>query len=563
MALLFSSVITEFGLDKQLIFLSKNYSKQRLFKIFSALLIIIVFSCKSDDSTLPMEIDFDGDGVMDDQEILDGTNKNNPCDPIRSSGYAGYDIKNTVWSTADCDGDGINNADELENSTDPYFSDTQDTDGDGIADSQEIINGTSENDPCDPVQNPGYIGFNVLNVIWTAADCDGDGISNADEIVNSTDPYFDDTLDTDGDGIPDTQEVSDNTDQNDPCDPVQSEGYEGYDMLNAVWMDADCDGDGVNNGDEIIADTDPYNDDTVYAIPEFLQKLSELQLFDGNLSDLKFNKTVHEYSLSTPLFTDYSYKLRSIAIPKGEQMVYNGEGLLLFPDNSVITKTFYYFNDERDPSLGKRIIETRVLIKKNGNWQVGNYFWNDEQTEAFLDQAPHTVQINWIDNLGADRMVNYEVPSRNQCFQCHDNYGITLPIGPKARALNFVYNGNNQIQYLVNNELLNGAPDVSQIESLPDWSDESLSLEERARAYLDVNCAHCHQPGGFYNIGSGDTFELRFETSFDDSNIYDQRINIQNRIISDFPNYGMPFIGTTVIHAEGVSLINDYIDSLN
>lgn len=563
MAFLYSSFSFKFGLNKQLFFLFKSFSKQRFFNFFWALLIIIAFSCKSDDSTLPVEIDSDGDGVIDNQEIMDGTNKNNPCDPVRSSGYVGYDAQNTVWSAADCDGDGINNADELENSTDPYFSDIQDSDGDGIADSQEIINGTSENDPCDPIQNPGYIGFDNLNVIWTAADCDGDGIINADEIENSTDPYFDDTFDTDGDGISDTREVLDNTDLNDPCDPAQSEGYEGYDMLNAIWNAADCDGDGVINEDEIIADTDPYFDDTVYAIAEFLQKLSELQLFEGNLSDLKFNKTVHEYSLSTPLFTDYSYKLRSIAIPKGEQMTYSGEGLFLFPNNSIITKTFYYFNDERDPSLGKRIIETRVLIKKNGNWQGGNYFWNDEQTEAFLDQAPHTVPINWIDNLGVNRMVNYKVPSRNQCFLCHDNNGVAMPIGPKARALNFEYNGRNQIQYLIDNGLLSGAPDLSQIVSLPDWSDDTLLLEQRARAYLDVNCAHCHQPGGFYNVNNGDTFDLRFETSFEDSNIFDQRLNIQNRMNSNITNFFMPFIGTTVIHTEGVSLINDYIDSLN
>ncbi|MGB5355254.1 MAG: hypothetical protein WBN11_01035, partial [Eudoraea sp.] len=338
----------------------------------------------------------------------------------------------------------------------------------------------------------------------------------------------------------------------------------GYDILNAVWTAADCDGDGVTNGDEINAETDPYYDDTVYAIPEFLEKLSELKLFEGNISDLKFNKTVHEYSISTPLFTDYSYKLRSIALPKGGQMVYNGEGLFLFPDNSIITKTFYYLNDERNPSLGKKIIETRVLIKKNGNWEVGNYFWNDEQNEAFLDPTSHNVSINWIDNLGANRMVNYRVPSNNECFVCHNNNAMPIPIGPKARALNFEYNGKNQIQYFVENGLLSGAPDISQIVALPDWSDNSLLLEERARAYLDVNCAHCHQPGGLFNINNGDTFELSFESSFDDSNIYEYRLNIQYRMNTDMTDFFfMPYIGTTIIHAEGVSLINEYINSLN
>ena len=114
----------------------------------------------------------------------------------------------------------------------------------------------------------------------------------------------------------------------------------------------------------------------------------------------------------------------------------------------------------------------------------------------------------------------------------------------------------------MDNELLTGAPDVSQIAVLPDWSDDSIVLEERARAYLDVNCAHCHQPGGSYNLNFGDMFEFRFETSFENSNIYDSRVEIQNRINTQIPSYFMPLIGATVIHTEGVELINAYIDSL-
>jgi len=148
------------------------------------------------------------------------------------------------------------------------------------------------------------------------------------------------------------------------------------------------------------------------------------------------------------------------------------------------------------------------------------------------------------------------------CLQCHSKNGSTTPIGPKPRALNFIYKGNNQIQYFVDNGLLTGTPDVSQIAVLPDWTDTSLLLEDRARAYLDVNCAHCHQPGGSYNINYGDSFEFRFETSFEDSNIYEARVAIQDRMNTQIPSYFMPLLGTTVIHAEGVALIDAYIESL-
>ena len=371
-------------------------------------------------------------------------------------------------------------------------------------------------------------------------------------------------IDTDGDGIMDDREVKNGTNKNDPCDPVQNTTYSLYDPLNLMWSNSDCDNDAITNGDELTSNTNPYGDpvDTIYAVPEFLPILSELQLFQGNLSGLQFNTGVHEYGLSTPLFSDYARNLRAVSIPNGEKMAYDGAGLLLFPNNTIFSKTLYYLNDERNPALGRKIVETQILIKKDGLWKVGNYLWNEEQTEAFLDDGAHTVQIDWIDALGNDRTVNYKVSSQSICFQCHNNNGSTGPIGPKSRALNFVHNGKNQIQYFKDNGLLTGAPDVSLIEVLPDWADTSLLLGDRARAYLDMNCAHCHQPGGSYNVSHDDTFEFRFETSFEDSNIYQKRVVIRERINTQTANFFMPYIGTTMPHTEGVDLINEYIESL-
>ena len=439
-----------------------------------------------------------------------------------------------------------------------------DTDGDGILDKQEIANGTNKNNACDPPQNSGYTGFDSTNALWSASDCDSDGITNGNEISNSTDPYVDEVTDTDGDGITNHEEELAGTDVNDSCDPVQDSGYTGHNASNTLWSTADCDGDGVTNGDEISNSTDPYLDDTVFAIPEFLPKLSELLLFQGDMFDLELNSTVHEYSLTTKLYTDYAYKLRSISIPDGTQMVYNGEGLLSFPDNTILTKTFYYFNDERDPSLGKKIIETRVLIKQNGSWEMGNYLWNDEQTDAILSLEGPVVPVNWIDNVGANRSVDYRVPIMHNCIQCHDNGGMNKPIGPKVRAMNFVHNGTNLIQNFKDIGLLSGAPDIAQIETLPTWSDDSFTLEERARAYMDINCAHCHQPNGLHDSNMGVRPDLRYETTFNDSNIEGFKADIRNRVNTP-PAFGpsMPLVGITELHVEGVQLIQDYIDSLN
>lgn len=438
-----------------------------------------------------------------------------------------------------------------------------DTDGDGIFDEQEILNGTNRNNPCDPKQNSGYTGFNANNSTWLAADCDTDGITNAQELSDQTDPFVDEAKDTDGDGVPDFQEVANGTDKENPCDPAQDENYEGYNASSTAWSNSDCDADGITNGDEVVNSTNPYLDDTVYAVAQFLPKLSELNLFKGNPSDLITNSTTHEYSLSTPLYSDYALKFRTISLPEGAQMTYSDDGLLQFPDGTVISKTFYYLNDERDPSLGKKLIETRLLIKTNASWNMGNYLWNETQTDAVFSNSAPSVDVDWIDANGRNRTVNYKVPFAINCTQCHNVNDAPKPIGPKARNLNFSYNGQNQIQYFVDRELLTGAPDISQIERLPDWMDSSFTLEERTRAYMDVNCAHCHQPGGLRSSNVPDRPDLRYETTFEDSKIFDYRLDIRSRVETS-PGFGpsMPLVGVTQLHSEGVDLIHEYIDSL-
>ncbi|MEO0572446.1 MAG: Ig-like domain-containing protein [Bacteroidota bacterium] len=134
---------------------------------------------------------------------------------------------------------------------------SNDTDGDGVLDFEEITMGTDQNDACDPVQAAGYMGFDVGNTIWAAADCDGDGVTNGTEDTNGTDPYLV-SGDTDGDGINNDNEINNGTDLSNACDPAQTPGYMGFDAGNAIWVAADCDSDGITNGDEVTNGTDPY-----------------------------------------------------------------------------------------------------------------------------------------------------------------------------------------------------------------------------------------------------------------------------------------------------------------
>ncbi|MBU2945544.1 Ig-like domain-containing protein [Zobellia uliginosa] len=204
----------------------------------------VLNSTENTNGTDPYSSDTDGDGVPDNTD----TDPLAPCDPVQAAGYTGYDVGNAIWAAADCDGDGVINGTEATNGTDPYNTDT---DGDGVPDNTD----SDAIDPCDPVQAPGYTGYDASNAIWAAADCDGDGVINSTEATNGTDPY---SSDTDGDGVPDNIDA----DPLDPCDPVQAAGYTGYDASNAIWAAADCDGDNVTNGTEDTFGTDPYNIDT-------------------------------------------------------------------------------------------------------------------------------------------------------------------------------------------------------------------------------------------------------------------------------------------------------------
>lgn len=293
---------------------------------------------------------------------------------------------------------------------------------------------------------------------------------------------------------------------------------------------------------------------------QFLPNLSQLNLFSGALADLTLSTNVFKYDLITPLFTDYAHKLRVIALPPGQAMQYDGEGFPIFPNGTLIAKTFYYNLDETNLALGKKIIETRILIRESNAWTIGNYVWNEAQTEAILNGNEYTVPISWVNAAGEAMSTNYIVPTTNDCIKCHSNAGDIVAIGPKVRNMNFNVDGVNQLQKFINAGHLTDAPSVDAIAALPSWQDETVSLESRSRAYFDINCAHCHSPGGFCDTQS--TLDLRFEIDFNDTDIFERKNSIINRMATYSSGFSMPIIGTTMVHTEGYALIQEYLNTL-
>ena len=169
---------------------------------------------------------------------------------------------------------------------------------------------------------------------------------------------------------------------------------------------------------------------------EMSSKLSTYRIFQGNQSNLIPSSDFTYYEISTQLFTDYTEKQRLIKLPRGNALTATNDGLPNFPDGTILVKTFYYSNDIRDEKKGKRIIETRLLIKSNSKWNVGTYVWNDEQTEAYLLTAGQNKSINWKNKNGIGKAISYHIPNNSECATCHNSSASVLPLGPKIRNLN-------------------------------------------------------------------------------------------------------------------------------
>jgi uncharacterized repeat protein (TIGR03806 family) len=293
----------------------------------------------------------------------------------------------------------------------------------------------------------------------------------------------------------------------------------------------------------------------------FLPVLSDYNLYEGNLTDLKPARGTELYEITSHLFVDYAEKQRLIKLPEGSKMIFYGNGLPGFPDGTILVKTFYYYNDKTDPASGKNIIETRLLVKSQSQWKVGTYIWNEQQTEAALITTGTDINVSWKDKDKEIKKVLFHIPSNSECSECHLINEADIPIGPKIMNMNrdVVRDGIsiNQLSYFQNIGWLDSF-EAAAAATLPDYENPDYPLHERARAYLDMNCAHCHS-----SAGSASFIELflEYQTPFDSTNIMAQKGEIINRMQS--PDMPMPDLGTSVIDAEGFELIKQYINSLD
>ena len=255
----------------------------------------------------------------------------------------------------------------------------------------------------------------------------------------------------------------------------------------------------------------------------------------------------YPFALNTKLFSDYSVKYRVAYLPPGESATYqdsdngrNPNATINYPVGTIIAKTFSFTDGDVETPM-----ETRLLIKRNATpearWEGLPYIWSTStegmRVATLTPGGAINLEATWDYTDPESAVLHtgstdaYSVPNRNQCSRCHANTDAdagAAPIGPKIRNLNRVYRsespietdqslhpiaGQNQIAWLCSNGFLAGCPDnlvvdpgtgFANVERSPKFNqvgdghptDTAADIEARARAWLEINCQHCHNSRG-------------------------------------------------------------------
>ena len=295
----------------------------------------------------------------------------------------------------------------------------------------------------------------------------------------------------------------------------------------------------------------------------FPRKLSETGLFVST-KDHKPDPGLIPYSVNSPLWSDGALKERFIALPGEGKIDFTHNRGWGFPEGTVLVKTFSLELESRKPASRKRI-ETRLLTKQQKEWVGYSYIWNDEQTDADLVEAAGRDKRFTIRNAkaGSSRQQTWHYPSRTECMVCHSraaNFVLGLTEAQMNKTHDYGTTRDNQLlvfEHLgvlqanwwdyerdaVSRELTSNSDGARQIDEfkstrdqreapavgpllprdpehlrkLADPYDRSASLNDRARSYLQANCAHCHVEAG----GGNSLMDLEFLATAEKMRIFD------------------------------------------
>ena len=211
------------------------------------------------------------------------------------------------------------------------------------------------------------------------------------------------------------------------------------------------------------------------------------------------------------------------------------------------------------------------------------YKWRADNSDADLLDTSRAEEIPIKTASGETHSQTWYYPSRTDCLACH-NAKAGGVLGVKARQMNrtIAYPSgvtDNQLRAWNHAGLFTpavGAAELAAVPTLAAADDSSRTLQDRARSYLDANCAQCHRPGGTVAY-----FDARYDTPLEKQELIDGPILIDQGIdkprvisphdvwrsivfmrVNTVDDIKMPPIGRETIDEKGVQLLRDWITSL-
>ena len=299
------------------------------------------------------------------------------------------------------------------------------------------------------------------------------------------------------------------------------------------------------------------------------------------------------YQPNTPLWSDGATKSRYLALPNNggaitpeEQIGFLPTNAWTFPAGTVFVKNFDLVVNETNAGAPLRRLETRLLVRDiNGAVYGVTYKWRPDNSDADLLTGSLNEDI-LITNAVGVRTQTWYYPSPADCLTCHTPLaGYVLGVNTRQLNGNLTYpatgNTDNQLRTLNRLGLFNPAFNeisVTNYAHLSALTNLSASLEERARSYLDANCAQCHLPGNAIEAN----FDARYDTPLASQNITNYpaqhslgidgacvvkakdvwRSVLWSRINTNLPAIKMPPLARNLIDANAVQVFTDWIDSL-
>ncbi len=319
----------------------------------------------------------------------------------------------------------------------------------------------------------------------------------------------------------------------------------------------------------------------------FPRKLSQTGLF-ANVAEHRLAPGVHAFDVTVPLWADHASAERFVALPGDTPIKMYDDFVTLpermhpnwiyFPKNGVLGKTLSMEMEVGNPK-SRRKLETQMLHYDGSQWHGYTYRWNEKQTDADLVESKGdeiALTVKDPHEPGGVRKQKYHLAGRGECLRCHNSWtGVALAfnlpqLGAQARVF-------ESMGLITVKRRENGVdvPTSVHPKYLVDVADGKQDLEARARSYLHVNCAHCHQysGGGTADIdlrGSLDLAKMKVldhppvQGTFD---IPDVRIVapgdptrslIYFRMAKTGPGR-MPHIGSEIVDAQGLQVVHDWI----